>query len=79
MKTPATKTIKVTERAHWKLKVEAARNKEHVYELVDRLLKIGPQKRSNGTKGSKKRKTNKDTAVDRKYKQLADLADMGIY
>jgi len=46
MTTPATKTVKVTPDAHRQLKVMAAKNGEHVYQVIARLLKLA----KNGSK-----------------------------
>lgn len=47
MTTPATKTVKVDPETHQRLKVLAAKNGEHVYELVRRLAK---EAMKNGSK-----------------------------
>jgi hypothetical protein len=49
--TPATKTIKVTVSDHRQLKVMAAKNGEHVYQVVARLVKAAGRPATNGTKG----------------------------
>jgi hypothetical protein len=50
MTTPATKTVKVTPDDHRQLKVMAAKNSEHVYQVIARLIKSA---KTNGKKSTK--------------------------